>query len=328
MNIPCPFCNLESCQKDERPGGKDGSNYNCDNCGRFFLSRKAEECISGKDEIPKAILSRAIWNMQKGEIIHEIDNNKIESILNNKKLPTPAEQANNAIMWLGTQKQNPADYVNIIFPNFAAKIGSIPDIKSVHYILQTLWNKKIIQSKGDVDPIGIIDHPPSPQNLKDAHRWFRLTFEGWEKFEELKRGISDSKKVFMAMPYGDISVSKAYEEFKMAAEKAGFKLYKLSDDPKAGLIDDRIRVEIRLAHFLVADLTGNNNGAYWESGFAEGLGKKVIYTCEKKFFDKKETHFDTNHLLTIRWEEDKLGKAAEELKYVIRNTFSDAKMED
>jgi len=41
-----------------------------------------------------------------------------------------------------------------------------------------------------------------------------------------------------------------------------------------------MRVEIRSAKFLVADLTDENRGAYWEAGFGEGLGKKVYYTCE------------------------------------------------
>ena len=59
--------------------------------------------------------------------------------------------------------------------------------------------------------------------------------------------------------------------------------------PKAGLIDDRLRVEIRTSRFLIADLTHENAGAYWEAGFAEGLGKPVIYTCEKSKFDTAKT---------------------------------------
>ena len=39
---------------------------------------------------------------------------------------------------------------------------------------------------------------------------------------------------------------------------------------------------IRDAKFVIADLTHDNNGAYWEAGYAEGLGKPVIYICEKE----------------------------------------------
>jgi nucleoside 2-deoxyribosyltransferase len=60
-------------------------------------------------------------------------------------------------------------------------------------------------------------------------------------------------------------------------------------------------VEIRACRFLIADLTHANNGAYWEAGFAEGLGKPVTYTCKKSEF-AKASHFDTNHHLTVLWE--------------------------
>ena len=69
-----------------------------------------------------------------------------------------------------------------------------------------------------------------------------------------------------------------------AVASAGFDLVRLDEDPQAGSIDERLRVEIRKSRFLVADLTHGNPGAYWEAGFAEGLGKPVIYTCEKDDF--------------------------------------------
>ena len=62
-----------------------------------------------------------------------------------------------------------------------------------------------------------------------------------------------------------------------------------------------MRVKIRDAKFVIADLTHDNNGAYWEAGYAEGLGKPVVYICEKtKFEDKNNgTHFDVNHCTTL-----------------------------
>jgi nucleoside 2-deoxyribosyltransferase len=134
----------------------------------------------------------------------------------------------------------------------------------------------------------------------------------------------------MAMPFGDSMLDKMFFEcFKPAVRKTGFELVRLDENPPAGLIDNRLRVEIRTSRFLVADLTGGNPGAYWEAGFAEGLGKPVIFTCEKGFFDTKKTHFDTNHFHTIRWEADSPGEAEERLKETIRATLPDeAKMTD
>jgi nucleoside 2-deoxyribosyltransferase len=85
----------------------------------------------------------------------------------------------------------------------------------------------------------------------------------------------------------------------------------------------------RQSKFLIADLTHGNAGAYWEAGFAEGLGKPVIYTCKKDVFDNKRVHFDANHHLTVIWNIATLENAAQELKNTIRATFPDeAKMSD
>jgi nucleoside 2-deoxyribosyltransferase len=131
----------------------------------------------------------------------------------------------------------------------------------------------------------------------------------------------------MAMKYNDEQLDKIVDEiFKPAVKQTGFDLFKLIDRQPAGLIDDRIRVEIQTSRFLIADLTHENRGAYWEAGYAEGLGKPVIYTCEKKVFDDPKTkpHFDTNHHLTILWDTENPKEAAEKLKATIRATLPEA----
>ena len=134
----------------------------------------------------------------------------------------------------------------------------------------------------------------------------------------------------MAMKFGVPELDNIYQNtFKPAARAAGFELVRLDENPEAGLIDSRLRVEIQSSDFLVADLTHENNGAYWEAGYAEGLGKPVIYTCENEKFKKDKSHFDTNHHLTVAWDTNNPDAAGEELKAVIRATLpSVAKIED
>jgi nucleoside 2-deoxyribosyltransferase len=136
-----------------------------------------------------------------------------------------------------------------------------------------------------------------------------------------------SRKAFMAMEYEDKELDDVFERcFRPAVKTTGYDLFRLDEKPRAGIIDDRLRVEIRTSRFLISDLTHENRGAYWEAGFAEGLGKPVIYTCEKSAFDKGKTHFDTNHHLTIIWEKDKLDIAAVNLMATIRATLPDEAM--
>ena len=78
---------------------------------------------------------------------------------------------------------------------------------------------------------------------------------------------------------------------------------------------------------LISDLTHHNNGAYWEAGYAEGLGKPVIYTCREDVM--KDTHFDTNHHLIVKWTTKGIADAVDRLKATIRATLlGDAKLED
>ena len=160
----------------------------------------------------------------------------------------------------------------------------------------------------------------------------QLTVNGWRRFEELRRGNSAGRVAFMAMPFGDKDLDDLFRvTFVPAVEKTGFKLKRLDENQPAGLIDDRLRVEIRQSRFLISDLTHRNPGAYWEAGYAEGLGKHVIYTCRKDVFDNDSTkpHFDTNHHLTVVWDPSDLNSATTKLKSTIRATLPDeAKLED
>lgn len=159
----------------------------------------------------------------------------------------------------------------------------------------------------------------------------RLKLNGWKKIGELKNRYENKERiVFMAMQFGNEEHDKIYKDhFKLAVAQTGFELKRLDERPAAGLIDNQLRVQIRRARFLLADLTNENRGAYWEAGFAEGLGKPVIYLCKKSDFEKMKTHFDTEHHLTIKWDEKDLKKAEEELKATIRATFpAEAKMDD
>jgi hypothetical protein len=170
--------------------------------------------------------------------------------------------------------------------------------------------------------------PPSERS-NSIHR-VRLTFAGWKRFAELQRSHSEGPIAFMAMPFNNALLDRVYAEcFKPAVSRAGFELRRIIDNPPAGPIDDNLRVEIRKSRFTIRELTHQNPGAYWEGGFAEGLGRPVIYTCEKTYFETKGTHFDTNHCHTILWTEVALPDAGERLKATIRATLpGEAKLTD
>jgi hypothetical protein len=153
---------------------------------------------------------------------------------------------------------------------------------------------------------------------------------GWRRYAELKKAHAESRTAFMAPKLGDPSLTRMVDEcFRPAVARTGFELRLITDKQPAGIIDNQLRAAILASRFVISDLTHANRGAYWEAGYAEGLGLPVIYTCEKSAWDREKTHFDTNHLKTIVWDADEQQSAGEELTATIRATLrAEAKQTD
>jgi hypothetical protein len=80
-------------------------------------------------------------------------------------------------------------------------------------------------------------------------------------------------------------------------------------------IDFKIRHEIELSEFMIADLTYERPSVYWEAGFAE-RESQVIYTCrEDHLIDGSGhiVHFDLRNANIIPWNENKLGEFIDKL---------------
>ena len=323
----CPVCQTETAKpKGAKIGNEFSSEYGCPRCGIYwiedFFSRNSLPNILGGDKRKIAALSH--WIRIKHEVISKeppdangyrksinLDEQLVNSIINNPP-PTPAEQADRFVLWLGSKA--PGEYISFQLQDQLSLIGSATP-EELRIAIDYLIRKGLVQGK--------IIRTSSGLSCVDV----ALSLEGWQYCEKLKRGAADSHKAFMAMQYNDEQLDKIVEDvFKPAVEKTGFKLFKLTDRPKAGLIDDHLRVEIQTSRFLIADLSHDNLGAYWEAGYAEGLGKPVIYTCEKTKFENPDTkpHFDTNHHLTIPWDINNLEEAANQLKATIRATLPEA----
>ena len=105
-----------------------------------------------------------------------------------------------------------------------------------------------------------------------------------------------------------------YKGIKPAIEVAGYKPYRVDNDQSnLGRIDAKIEAEIKRSKFLVADVTGGNQGVYYEAGFAKGQGIDVIWCVRDD--RKDDMHFDTKQYKHIIWKNP--DDLAEELKSLI-----------
>ncbi|MGI6198583.1 MAG: hypothetical protein ACOYIS_05620 [Candidatus Cloacimonadaceae bacterium] len=130
-----------------------------------------------------------------------------------------------------------------------------------------------------------------------------LKIKGLEKVVQLREQRSESKKVFVAMKFGDEVLDEAYRKAIVPAVKnCGYNALRVDKVPHNDKICDRIISEIKQSAFVIADFTGHRGGVYFEAGYALGLGIPVVFTCSKKSF--KKTHFDTRQYNHIIWESD------------------------
>jgi nucleoside 2-deoxyribosyltransferase len=128
---------------------------------------------------------------------------------------------------------------------------------------------------------------------------YRLTIDGLRDIEPgAGRGIPGT--CFVAMWF-DKSLNAAYDEGICAAIERDCALRALRVDREQhnDKIDDFIMASIRSAQFVVADVTGQRQGVYFEAGWAMGLGKPVIWSCRED--DVKNIHFDTRQFNHVVW---------------------------
>ena len=146
-------------------------------------------------------------------------------------------------------------------------------------------------------------------NFSDIRRVF-LTYKGLCRAEELSITNTHSNNVFVAMGFKP-DLLKAFEEaIKLACTECGYDAMLIIDKEHNDDITDKIIAEIKTSKFVITDFTYNNQGAYFEAGFAQGRGLPVIRTCKKEWFEEKDEngylknhlHFDINHYNFILWE--------------------------
>lgn len=295
----------------------------CPNCGEYQIKY---ECLVSLDSLindrsdSRAILRHALSKMRRQSQRPILTLGHAEDLLRTMTLPGFREQLDNLIVWIARATKGYGGTVDRIAENALGPVGALDRI-ALNFITHHAYSN------------GLINAITAPWNDgSEDYLAAKLTFAGWDRYEAIQRGATNSRLAFMAMKFGNTETERIYVDFfKPAVAKTGFELRRNDEAQRAGLIDDLMRVQIRQSRFVISDLTDHNNGAYWEAGYAEGLGKPVIYTCRTDHFDTPEggAHFDTNHHLTVLWHPDNMELAVEKLKATIRATLpEDAALQD
>ena len=173
----------------------------------------------------------------------------------------------------------------------------------------TLYNQGLIKTNAlGVIPTtawsssGIYDYDITPDGIEYLN-------ENWQNLSnQTATSVNDGQKTAFVAMWFDDSMNEAYESgIEPALLILGYQPIRIDEDLSVDDIMQKVRQRIEECDLLVADLTCGDNGprggVYWEAGYAEGIGKPVIFTCRAD--QTSDIHFDVRHRFHIRWETPK-----------------------
>lgn len=295
----CPICKLEfnrdlksEFDYDERLP------INCPRCHKFTITRTAARMAEARDLGPK--LSAWIRNLNEHETeVPEINSKSLGEIQVGLPDYNPREKQIILLQNIERKTEYPGKSVQID-PEFDIPLAWASAQEEFIYYINSLIERGLLRNLGKS---GFPFHQGATgEIIYDRPLAFSvaITADGWDYIEERERHIEERTQAFVAMSFSE-DLKPIWEgPIKNAIEKAGYKPFRVDAKPHTDRIDAKIISAIKNSRFIVADVTQQKRGVYFEAGFALGLGLPVIWCVKKR--DLKKVHFDTRQYNHIVWE--------------------------
>lgn len=327
----CPVCGEEGIEIDVLRGELSNYNYyNCWKCGEYFTSDRwyyksfsRLEVDSGHSYDEEKLKSYLFYH--KGEMRPFLVSEKAYMQFNREEFShiynlTPemvegwypktfAEKIDKILLKINQMAKFDGAYVSIgagIEDLFFCKVirTGLPNEKAergvqVDYVFSFLEKNEYIEDLGSYT--------------------VQLTPKALERIYEVQKRQKNNKNVFIAMKFGKETLDLR-DALKQAISKAGYLPVLIDEVQYNGQIVPEMLYQIRESRFVVAELSHHNNGAYYEAGYALGLGKEVIHICEEEAM-KEKVHFDVKQVNTITYKTDNLEELKEKLIKRIQATI-------
>lgn len=303
----CPICSLDLGASE--PIGKDLiCHLKCPRCGEYEISDLVISQLGDKKFTQLQIANMSGWMREHSLKISEWK--EMEYLISiSDKTPTVGQKAEKLLLYLSKKYPVPGNWFGIT---------ATPEFLGVSWAQHTHEIKYLIRDYLVDSKHFLMKYP------NETVKNYTITPEGWAYIENFRYANPESQIGFIAMWF-DESVSFLLKDvINPAVEAAGYDPLPINKHQHINHIDDEIMAMIRRSKFIVADFTGENEGAYFESGFALGLGLPVFWLCKKEEF-KEKVHFDVNHYKFILWEKDKLSEAKNALQYSIESILGRGK---
>lgn len=322
-NQKCPICN--SCALASPNANRYVYFYNCPTCGRFEF---------GIDDIGKInenhLSSYLFYNAFRK------NNKKIEyryhTTLDKEKCDEYKEKLTRGDISNGLPVHMDSDIVESWYPKtFAERIDkillfiyeytdhigksldlSINSIFSLLFIdrkepnpssIDFLWRDDNECKKEAKFVLDYLSENSLVSNNYDSYELSTISLtllpQGYTRVDSIQKNKALGNYAFVAMQFrGDTKALR--EAIRKGIEDAHYGAIFIDEVEYNDYITPEMLKYIRESKFVVVDLSHKNNGAYFEEGYAMGIGKPVIQLCKKSV----KLHFDIAQKNTIIWEKE------------------------
>ncbi len=285
--VICPVCKIE---EGVTCNGTDLGRslfYKCERCGKYSITSTAKSMVASR-----SLMSLSSWIREKNDLGIEPPNISSDLI---KQVPdlipnySPSQKQLILLRKLEKKTEYPGQKVTI-HPHFDFTISWASNEKELIYYILSLIDRNLIKlaKAEEIDDVFPFD--------------VEITSLGWDFLDEHAKPSVMSDQAFVAMSFSPALKSAWEKGFREAIKYAGFKAYRVDDEPHNERIDVKIMAEIKNSLFLISDVTEQKQGVYFEAGYAIGLGIPVIWTVRKDELAK--VHFDTRQYCHIVWESE------------------------
>lgn len=278
----CPICELPGQNVTTRDYGERLS-VNCRRCGTFEITKTA--ALTVKNSKSHAI---SAWIRDRNELgldHPELNSDLIKDVISIAPEYHVAEKQLLALRAIERRTQYPGQNV-ILIPHLDYPLSWSENKNEFTYLIGSLIDRKFLLITNSERTDFCFEVSISP--------------DGWNFLEEHSKSSVVSTQAFVAMSF-DPALKPVWEDgIRPALKRSGFEGYRVDMQPHNDRIDVKIMSEIQKSRFLVADVTGQRPGVYFEAGYAIGLGIPVIWCVNNA--DLKNVHFDTRQYFHITWE--------------------------
>ena len=322
----CYFCNNKMDSQYQSHHSINCTNYDCKICGNYSIEWVANKEFN-KDIYASYLfhINHIISHKTKGNTYCYIGTRENFDKINKEYSSMNAFLAtyNEIENWYPLSLSDKIDFILLTLSQLSDYPGKniLLDEQSIfslffikRYDKNNEYSKDIISEQ----LLFLMSYMSKQELIKRSNFIFKILPEGWKRIDELQKYKKNCKQAFVAMQFSE-NTKNLREALRKGIESAGYVARFIDEKHHNGQIVPEILYDIRQSKFVVADFSDSNNGAYYEAGYAAGLGKEVIHVCKAEIF-KEEGHFDIKQKYTILWND--LDKLSIDLEKHIKATIN------